>query len=319
MEGDRIMMLPFLKARIGGADIDMMPNPFAFTTQNGAAPNTLYASNIVQVTGISVPVPVTVSAGQFRVLADAAGTQVVQDWGTFGSIKKGQYIQARLTSSNTYGATVSMSVTVGKYSALFYIVTAAVTGGSGGWGSPGTFYFTIPYHNSFNFDVYGAGGGGGGCGGVVPVQNYYSGGPGGTGGYSQIYDEETGGGKVNVIGWAGGGGSGMQYAGTTWNYANGGAGSAQGGDGNIPGGGAGGGASSVLYPDYAPDYRFYGGNGGPGGRAYRSVGRGLLTPGTRLVILVGQGGAPGADSPDQGYIRQSGGWGGNGASYISWG
>ncbi|WNV10091.1 hypothetical protein [Tardiphaga sp. 709] len=311
-------MLPFLKARIGGADIDMMPNPFAFPTAGGQAPNVLVSSAVVQITGISVPVPVTVNVGQFRVL-DATQTIVIQDWSTVGSIKKGQCLQLRQTSSNAYSGTVSMGVNVGKASVVWYVTTVAVSGGSAGWGTPGTYYYPIPYHNSFNFDVYGAGGGGGGCGGVVPVQNYYSGGPGGSGGYSQIYDEETGGGKVNVIGWAGGGGSGMQYTGSDYVYGDGGAGSGQGGDGIVPGGGAGGGASSVMYPDYAPSFRYYGGNGGPGGRAYRGVARGLLTPGTRLVIIVGQGGAPGGDSPDQGYIRQGAGWGGNGASYISWG
>jgi hypothetical protein len=312
------MLLPFLKARIGGADIDMLPNPFSFATVGGQPPSTMVASAIVQITGISVPVPVTVNTGQFRIL-DATQTIVIQDWGTLGSIKRGQCIQLRQTSSGTYSGSVSMGVNVGKASVVWYVTTVSVTGGSAGWGTPGTYYYPIPYHNTFNFDVYGAGGGGGGCGGVIVGPTYYSGGPGSTGGYSQIYDEETGGGKVNVIGWAGGGGSGMQYVGGNFTYGDGGAGSGQGGDGIIPGGGAGGGGSSVMYPSYAPDFRYYGGNGGPGGRAYRGVSRGLLTPGTRLVIIVGQGGAPGGDSPDQGYVRQGGGWGGNGASYISWG
>jgi hypothetical protein len=323
MEGDAVMLLPFLKARIGGADIDMMPNAFSFATVGGQAPNVTVASAVVQITGISVPVPVTVNTGQFRVL-DASQTIIIQDWGTVGTIKKGQCLQLRQTSSNAFSGTASMGVNVGKASVVWYVTTVAVTGGSASWGTPGQYALTIPYHNSFNFDVYGAGGGGGsplGYNSTVPP-GWINANPGGAGGYSQIYDEETGGGKVNVIGWAGGGGGASYYGvsggiGSFYNGGGGGHGNAQGGDGNVYAGGAGGGAGGYTY---AWENDVYSGPGGYGGRAYRSVSRGLLTPGTRLIINVGQGGGPGGDPYDNaGIPRSSGGWGGNGACYTSWG
>lgn len=315
------MMLPFLKARIGGADIDMMPNPFAFPTAGGQAPNVLVTSAVVQITGISVPVPVTVNVGQFRVL-DATQTVVIQDWGTVGSIKRGQCLQLRQTSSNTYSGTVSMGVNVGKASVVWYVTTVAVSGGSAGWGTPGQYAFTIPHHNSFNFDVYGAGAGAGGFFGLSDGPSYNAGAAGNGGGYSQIYDEETGGGKVNVIGWTGGGGPGQYFNGAGFVVdGNGAAGGAQGGDGNIAGGGAGGGAPGYSYWSYNPGQPFWGSAGGPGGRAYRGIGRGLLTPGTRLIINVGAAGSRGGNGYSQ-YgdpFYAYGGEAGNGACYISWG
>jgi hypothetical protein len=308
MEGDAVMLLPFLKARIGGADIDMMPNAFSFATVGGQLPNVVVSSAVVQITGISVPVPVTVNAGQFRIL-DATQTIVIQDWGTFGSIKKGQCLQLRQTSNNAYGGTASIGINVGKASVIWYVTTMSVTGGSASWGTPGTYYFTVPHHNSFNADVYGAAGGGGGC----STSDYYASPPqAGAGGYS-YFNAPTG----NLVGWGGNGGyfGGDWYDGGLSTGPSGEHGTGANGDGNVYAGGAAPGAGG--YMSVVPSWR--GGPGGYGGRAYRSWGRGVLVPGSVIEIVVGQGGPPGGvAAPSPQYFVQ-GGWGNNGAVYVSWG
>jgi hypothetical protein len=299
LEGDSVMLLPFLKARIGGADIDMLPNPFSFATVGGQPPGTWVASAVVQITGISVPVPVTVNTGQFRIL-DATQTIVIQDWATLGSIKKGQCIQLRQISSGSYSGTVAMGVNVGKASVVWYVTTVSVTGGSASWGTPGVYYFTIPYYNQFNVDVYGAGGGGGGMGNdQYPM--------GGDGGYSYFNAQDG-----NVVGYGGGGGwGGRQFY--PYNAGGPGAnGTGVNGAGNITGGGAAGGAPG----GYSGTFSVSGYPGGYGGRAYKSWFQGsALAPGSTIQIVVGQGGPPGSIEGG----NYGGTWGGNGAVYVSWG
>lgn len=284
------MLLPFLKARIGGADIDMMPNAFSFPTATGQSPGVWVTSDIVQITGISVPVPVTASTGQFRIL-DATQTIVIQDWGTLGTIKRGQCLQLRQVSSASYNTTVSMGVNVGKGNTVWFVTTLAVTSGSASWGTPGTYFFTIPHHNNINLDVYGAGGGGGGS-----AQNgLLTGGTGGTGGTSQVTSQCSASGGTGGLG-------GTSVVGTS---AGGSPGTGSGGTSNYTGGGAGGGAGGTYSSRT-------GGPGGAGGRAVKAISRGVLTPGSTLTIVVGGGGAGGYSD------KVSGSPGGNGAVYISW-
>lgn len=95
--------------------------------------------------------------------------------------------------------------------------------------------------------------------------------------------------------------------------------SANRGDTNIPGGGAAGGARGHMVV-ISSGNTLYAGNGGYGGRAVRTVSRGLILPGQALVIIVGSGaGAGAAGSNDGQYISQSGASAGAaGAVYISW-
>jgi hypothetical protein len=301
------MMLPFLM-RIGGADIDTTPNPFSFPTVNGAGPGSDNWSIAVQITGITVPVPVTTVGGTFRIL-DASQTVVIQDWGTVGSIRNGQVLQLRQTASASYSGTVQTSVQVGTVSSIWYVVTMSVVGGSASWGTPGVYNFTIPHHNVFNADVYGAGGGGGGC----STSDYYGSPPqAGAGGLS-YFNAPTG----NLVGYGGNGGyyGGDWYDGGLSTGPGGEHGTGVNGDGNVYAGGAGPGGGG--YFSVVPSWR--GGPGGYGGRAYRSWARGVMAPGSVIQIVVGQGGSPGGvAAPNPEYFVQ-GGWGGNGAVYVSWG
>ncbi|MCP1790920.1 hypothetical protein ACVI1J_006480 [Bradyrhizobium diazoefficiens] len=188
-----------------------------------------------------------------------------------------------------------------------------VTPGSMAWTTPGTYTFTVPAHRNFNYDVRGAGGGGQGPGGMVLTtppfgMTFSPGGTGDTGGTSQVYLQQNPA-LLNVIGFGGQGGA---------NQATGAAGTAQGGDQNITGGGAAGGAGGYLASGDSPVQSGY---GGYGARATRSHLRGIILIGQTLVINVGTGGAPGgygANSTPFNFAQSPGAYGSNGAVYISW-
>ncbi|HRO00335.1 MAG TPA: hypothetical protein PLX43_02335 [Nitrobacter sp.] len=168
------------------------------------------------------------------------------------------------------------------------------------------------------FDIRGGGAGGGGPGGIVSFSTY-DGGDGSAAGYSQVYYSPNSG-LLNVIGYGGDGGGGLKFNGSAWvSSGDGSPGSASGGDTNIPGGGAAGGARGHMVV-ISSGNTLYAGNGGYGGRAVRTVSRGLILPGQALVIIVGSGaGAGAAGSNDGQYISQSGASAGAaGAVYISW-
>lgn len=192
------------------------------------------------------------------------------------------------------------------------IYNKPVVPGSASYTTPGTYSLIVPNHNSMTFDPRGAGGGGGGAagynGGVT------SGGNGSPGGYSQVYYNPNSG-ILNVVGYGGNGGGGLYYNGSSWVASNGSPGTATGGDSNINGGGNAGGSGGATGMPWT-----YAGSGGYGGRAVRTMNRGILVPGQTLIIIVGSGGAPGAAGSNTGgtFVQQSGSYGSNGAVYISW-
>jgi hypothetical protein len=189
--------------------------------------------------------------------------------------------------------------------------------GSASYTTPGTYSLVVPANfNTFVIDARGAGGGGGGAGCYYPPLGYGTDGSGGGASY------------VTIPGWAsvlanpGGGGAQAAYAGSfQWNDGAGGAhGTAANGDSNITGGGAAGGGGGNQYGGYNPNPRSVGGNGGYGGRAVRTFTRQqlIVLPRQTLTIVVGGGGAAGANAPCSGSVYAVPQPGSTGAVYISW-
>ena len=165
------------------------------------------------------------------------------------------------------------------------------------WNTAGAFSFVVPKHRTLTIDIYGAGGGGGGAGGLAG-RGVSSGTNGGDGGYSYILFPSI----VQIVGYGGGGGGG-----TAWNGAgfpagvSGAPGTAVNGDGNVTGGGRSGGSPGYLDTGFAGGSQ--GGYGGAGGRAYRTFQRGVIPYGITATVVVGVGGAAGANGANNiGYI-----------------
>jgi hypothetical protein len=98
---------------------DPIPDPFTFIDQTGADISTQYESNIVTISGLTLPAPVSISAGQYRI---NGGSWV----SATGSINNGDTIQVRNTSSGSYDTGVDTTLTIGGISDTYTITTIAV-------------------------------------------------------------------------------------------------------------------------------------------------------------------------------------------------
>lgn len=115
--------------RVSGALVDDIPATIEFTAVTDAELETLTASEIVAVSGISAAVAISIDgddAYEYRILGDAAGTLLKQDWtAEEGTVSNGQYVQVRLTSSDTNETEIVATLTVGTATAEFSVTTAA--------------------------------------------------------------------------------------------------------------------------------------------------------------------------------------------------
>lgn len=179
--------------------------------------------------------------------------------------------------------------------------------GSAAFTSPGTYTFVVPYYNSLTADVRGSGGGG--AGNRWTGYFIYESSPGN---YSYFAASDA-----TLIGYGGGSAQGSNWSPPVAGV-NGSAGSAAGGDVNIPGGGSAGGQGSYVGGDSMG--HLSGGQGGPGGRAYRTWVRSQwytkLAPRSSITIVVGAGGAASPCEPTN--VIQYNTAGADGAVYISW-
>lgn len=104
---------------------DLTPDPFSFVSQSGIEPLTQVTSNIVQITGITGSVPVSITSnGQIeaiRVCNDSSCSIVTADWTTGTTILNGQYIQVRMTTGSLYNLTYAAIVTVGTLDVNWYV------------------------------------------------------------------------------------------------------------------------------------------------------------------------------------------------------
>ena len=97
---------------------DTEPNAFSFETATDSATETVVESAAVIISGISEPVSVTVSKGEYAI--DGGAYTAAE-----GSIADGQSLQLRHTTPSTYSTTTTTTVTVGGISAQFSSTTEA--------------------------------------------------------------------------------------------------------------------------------------------------------------------------------------------------
>ena len=95
---------------------DITPNAFSFSTYDGATVQETVLSDIVQITGITGTVPVTVSSPGFsadvRVCTSGASSSCGA-WESGTLVGNNEYIQVRATTSNQFFTTYTVAVTVG--------------------------------------------------------------------------------------------------------------------------------------------------------------------------------------------------------------
>ncbi len=114
---------------------DTTPDAFAFTDQTDVPRSTLTESNIVQITGITNSVSVSITgAASYRICSDTSCASVVQNWTSAnGTVNNNQYIQLRATSSGSYATQTTYTMTVGSLSRTWNITSEylIVTGMAG--------------------------------------------------------------------------------------------------------------------------------------------------------------------------------------------
>lgn len=112
-------------------------NPNLFTDQTNVAVNTLFTSNAITVSGITIPTAISVSGGEFQVLG-TDGTTVVRDWDTASTtISNNQKVKVRHTSSASNSIAVNTTITVGpagnQQTETFTSTTIAPACGTADW------------------------------------------------------------------------------------------------------------------------------------------------------------------------------------------
>jgi hypothetical protein len=108
---------------VGVAGCDTTPNPFNFTGLTNVALNTLVASNPITVTGINAPSPIGIAGGEFQINGGAwlklARAKVGE------TVKNGDVVTVRHTSSVSNSTTVTTTLTIGGVSGSFSSTTVA--------------------------------------------------------------------------------------------------------------------------------------------------------------------------------------------------
>lgn len=108
---------------------DTTPDSFVFNDQNNIALSTQTESNIVTITGIDTPTPISVSSGEYRINGGAYTSAA-------GTISNNQNVQLRQTSSASFSTPVSMTLDVGGVTDDWVVTTLA------GDSTPDAFSFT---------------------------------------------------------------------------------------------------------------------------------------------------------------------------------
>lgn len=105
---------------------DTTPDPFAFGTTDGATIQQTVLSDIVQITGITGTVPVSVSAPGFTSdlrICSGSTAATCGAWQSGTQIGNGEYLQVRATTGNLYFTTYTVGVTVGDTTVYWDINT----------------------------------------------------------------------------------------------------------------------------------------------------------------------------------------------------
>lgn len=96
--------------------VDPTPDTFSFTPVLNAELSTLYISDAVPITGINIPVPISIDTYEYRI---NGGAWTSAD----GTIVNGSIVEVRRLSSAAYETTLGSTLTVGGVSATFNVTT----------------------------------------------------------------------------------------------------------------------------------------------------------------------------------------------------
>ena len=101
------------------------PNAFSFTPVTGAPPDTAVVSNTITVTGIEVPVPISVNDGVYAIIHDG---NVGAYTASAGTVDPGDQVMVKQTSSPSFSATTSVTLNINGTTGSFSVSTeAAIT------------------------------------------------------------------------------------------------------------------------------------------------------------------------------------------------
>lgn len=100
--------------------VNITPVPFSFAARSGVSRNSTVVSNSIAVSGVGVPVPISITGGEYSINGGAFTASP-------GTVTNGENVTVRLTSSVSYATTTTATLTVGDFSAPFNVTTAAPT------------------------------------------------------------------------------------------------------------------------------------------------------------------------------------------------
>jgi hypothetical protein len=123
------------KAKLSVTTGDATPNAISFIAKNDQLLNSEITSNEVTITGISLPVPISIVGGSYQI--DAGGFTT-----TAGSISNGQKLRLKLTSSSSENTLKEAEVDVGGSRAKFRVTTGDI--------SPNIFIFNSLANQALN-------------------------------------------------------------------------------------------------------------------------------------------------------------------------
>lgn len=109
---------------------DTTPNAFSFTSVSGVSQSTVVSSNVVSISGIDAPSPISVAGGEYRI---NGGAYTSAD----GAISNGQTVQVRHISASAANTVTETTLTIGGVVGKF----RSTTGGAGGDTDPDAFSF----------------------------------------------------------------------------------------------------------------------------------------------------------------------------------
>jgi pimeloyl-ACP methyl ester carboxylesterase len=102
---------------------DTTPDAFSFTSLSGVAQGSVVSSNVVTISGIDAPAPVSISNGEYRINGGAYTSS-----GQAAAVNNGDTVQVRHTSANAPGATVESVLSIGGVEGKFRSTTAGTAG-----------------------------------------------------------------------------------------------------------------------------------------------------------------------------------------------
>ena len=96
---------------------DTVPDQFQFADQTGAQTHVPVVSNSITVTGISMPIPVSITGGEYEI----NGSGIWSSAG--GMVANGDTVRVRQTSSSSYGTRTDTILTIEEVSDTFSVTT----------------------------------------------------------------------------------------------------------------------------------------------------------------------------------------------------